>query len=91
MLYDYFRFRAAKERLLSNPSLNNDQKKEVRNQLLGYRSNFLKEYPNHPMSVVFKIQENVRVPDSWSTISEPEVKQVIYDYQLTHYWDKVDF
>lgn len=64
---------------------------ELNKEMNTYIDNFIVENPNNPMTVVFKLQKEVDVPDSLTKDKTDEGKTAQYRYYLNHYWDKTDF
>lgn len=91
MLYEYFRFTGKKGRELQDTTLTQNQKVAIHKEINDYKKEFVKKNPDNPMSVVFKLQEDVDMPDSIKNLEGEDADKKKYYYYLNHYWDKTDF
>ncbi|MBL56801.1 MAG: hypothetical protein CMP61_06420 [Flavobacteriales bacterium] len=90
LLYEYFKFRGEKWKLLQDSTLSMDQKRTIHQEINDYQKKFINDHPENPMSIVFLIQEDVDMPDSLVQLKSGDADKVKYHYYLNHYWDKVD-
>lgn len=104
-LYEYFSFSTAlnKKRMelskeidqiaKENKALTQAKQKELQElgaEMEAYTDDFLVKYPQNPMSVVFKMQKEVIIPEDLRQDDSEEGKMKQYKYYLNHYWDNVD-
>ena len=91
LLYEYFKLTDSLGKALDGPMVSKSRKKEIHNEIMEYKKQFIKQHPENPMSTVFLIQEDVDLPDVLKQKEGEGADKEKYYYYLNHYWDKVDF
>ena len=91
LMYDYFRFSIEKGKLAMDTNTSSADKQIIGEELKVYKENFVKAYPDNPMSVVFSLQMDVEIPQKLKNITGKEGDEARYYYYLKHYWDNVNF
>ena len=106
-LYDYFKYSSKLgvelEKLNAELKLHEENKdslkidvnkksqNELNTQMIDYRTKFIANNPNNPMSVVFNLQKDVDFPTELLGDKSEKGERKRYNYYLEHYWDFTDF
>lgn len=106
-LYEYFQFagklskkadQLRKDKELASTEKNDEKIKKISDELAAigkqmtdYKEDFLSQFPNNAMSVVFKLQKDPVFPDEILNDTSSLAERRKYDYYISHYWDNTPF
>ncbi|MFT6748098.1 MAG: thiol-disulfide isomerase/thioredoxin [Glaciecola sp.] len=65
--------------------------KEINLNIVKYKNDFMINNPNNPMTVVFGMQKEIKIPDTLLNDTSSSAERNKYQYYLRHYWDNTDF